>query len=86
MLNSKGDMAEVLLYHRNKIIKKFKVDLGLLWIAFPSDSALYAADIDGNGLIDFKLRTYNNGSGLAGSLMHKLFLFNRGSNKFSGVH
>lgn len=86
MLNSKDDMAEVSLYHRNKIIKKFKVELGLLWIALPSDFALYAADIDGNGLVDFKLKTHNNGSGLAGSLMHKLFLFNKSYNKFSGVH
>lgn len=78
--------TKVTVYHHNKIIKVFTIDLGPLWIILPPESALCAADIDGNGTVDFKLKTYNNGSGLAGSLMHKLFLFNRGGSNFSAVH
>ncbi|MBE9585192.1 hypothetical protein IM792_12095 [Mucilaginibacter sp. JRF] len=78
--------AQILrLFYKQKLIKKLQSDLGYTRLTLETDSTLYAADIDGNGLVDFKLKTYNNGSGLAGSRMNKLFLFNKGKNKFSAV-
>ena len=43
---------------------------------------IYAADIDGNGKPDFKFTFWNNGSGLAGTLIHKVYLFSSGANTF----
>ncbi|MBE9585193.1 hypothetical protein IM792_12100 [Mucilaginibacter sp. JRF] len=80
-----GRVKTLCLYYKQKLIKRIQPDLGYKKITLQSDIALYAADIDGNGLVDFKFKNYNNGSGLASVRMHKLFLFNKGKNKFSAV-
>lgn len=46
---------------------------------------VYAADIDGNGKVDFKMLFFSDGSGLGGSLETKLYFFNKGNLKFDAI-
>lgn len=78
------DGADLTLYFKNKIVKKIIAPFVASEIVLGIDT-VYIGDIDGNGLPDFKLVAYNNGSGLAGSVMHKVYLFNTGNNKFKPV-
>ncbi|RVU02487.1 hypothetical protein EOD41_00675 [Mucilaginibacter limnophilus] len=79
-----NDIIRIL--YKGKYIQQFNEDIGILQITLEVNPALYAADVDGNELVDFKLKTWNNGSGLAGSRMNKAYFFNKGNNKFSFVY
>jgi hypothetical protein len=74
------DSTNLLIYRNSKLIQKIKSDIFL----YPYlDEMLYVADIDGNGLIDFKFTSGNVGaSGLASSRVFKFYLFNKGNNRF----
>ncbi|MDT3405546.1 hypothetical protein [Mucilaginibacter terrae] len=78
------DSTNVVLYFKNKAILKLKEGVDINDIAL-YDTQLYIANIDNNGFPDFKIIIYNNGSGLAGSLEHKIFLFNHGKNRFQNI-
>jgi hypothetical protein len=77
------DSTNLLIYRKKKLIQKIKSDIFL----YPYlDEMLYVADIDGNGLIDFKFTSGNVGaSGLASSRIFKFYLFNKGGGRFTPV-
>jgi hypothetical protein len=78
-----SDSAKLTLKYKGRLVHSLKIEsINPLTL----NDTLYAADIDGNGNIDFKLIFYNNGSGLAGSLLHKLYLFNNGHNRFNSFY
>jgi hypothetical protein len=66
--------------YQEKKLKSYTFD-NVYWTL---DDNLKVADIDGNGLLDIKLVFFNNGSGLAGSLSTKVYLFNLG-NRFKVI-
>lgn len=69
------------LYLKNRIIKEVALDVD----SYFANDTVEVADIDHNGFPDFKFIVYNNGSGLAGSLVSKIFLFNHGRDKFKVI-
>jgi hypothetical protein len=76
------DSTNLLVYFKNSLIKKVVSDFTTtLSIAEP----LYVGDINGDGLPDFKIVYQNDGSGLAGSLVTKLYLFNTCNNHFKRI-
>jgi hypothetical protein len=77
-----GDGTNLILYRNGKVIKRIKEeDIEVIIIQNP----LYIADINGDGLIDFKIDLFNNGSGIAGSLEKKIYLFNQGKNYYKEI-
>lgn len=77
------DGCNLFLYLDGKLIKRMAVDDQFDWPL--RDGLLYIGDINGDGLKDFKIAYPNNGSGLAGSLIKKIYLFNLGKNKFQKI-
>lgn len=81
--HSLKDSSNLLVYFKDKLIKKIK------WGEFVStylDGTLQIADIDGDGKLDFKINVWNVGAaGLASSRESKIYLFNKGNNKFSKI-
>lgn len=78
------DSTNIILFFNNKPILKLKEDIQINEITLDNKN-LCIADIDNNGFPDFKIIIYNNGSGLAGSLEQKIFLFNHGNNRFQNI-
>ena len=78
-----ADGCNLFLYLNGKPIKRMIVDDQ--FNGFIQQGLLYIGDINGDGLTDFKIAYPNNGSGLAGSLIKKIYLFNLGKNKFQKI-
>jgi len=70
------DGTNALLYHKNHIIKRMCFDN--TWL----EQHVYIADIDGNGLPDFKIIVDNDGNGFAADYETKVYLFNEGNDVF----
>lgn len=80
--NRANDGSNILIYYNNHVIGKFSDDdISPIRINFP----IYFADIDKNGFPDFKIILSSNGSGLAGSLLRKIYLFQDSRNHFNKV-
>ncbi|GAB3925859.1 hypothetical protein [Mucilaginibacter myungsuensis] len=75
-----SDSSNILLYHKGRVIKKIKLEVDIANIFLTSP--IFIADIDGNGLLDFKIDMPNDGSGNAANYETKIYLFNKGSNRF----
>jgi hypothetical protein len=78
-----ADGTNLFLYHNGKLIKRMVVDDEFDW--FIQQGLLYIGDVNADGLTDFKIAYPNNGSGLAGSLIKKIYLFNTGNNRFQKI-
>jgi len=75
------DSCNLLLYFKDRLIKKINGDD---FVSTYLDGPLQIADIDGDGKFDFKINIWNVGAaGLASSRESKIYLFNKGDNKFS---
>lgn len=74
-----SNLAHVIIRYKGKVVSVFNTDT---YSPLTLQDVMFAADIDGNGLVDFKILFFNDGSGLAGSLEHKLYFFNNGNQKF----
>jgi len=74
------DSSNILLYYKKHIIKRINhsADMRVLFLQNP----IYIADIDGNGLKDFKIDMGNDGSGAAADYEHKIYLFQQKKNRF----
>jgi len=71
----KDDSSVMLIYKKSKLVQT---------IAFPFwfwliENDCFVADLDNNKKADIKLTIEGGGSGLAGELAHKIYLFNYGS-------
>lgn len=71
---------DVAIFYNGKVTSN--LHLALSEVVLAVCDTIYMADIDGNGKPDFKFILQYNGSGLAGSLSHKVLLFNSNSNRF----
>ncbi len=82
-LNINEDRSKFLLFYKNKLIKTgwSYIDDSMLYQLEP----LYIADINGDGLPDFKVAAINDGSGLAGSRVIKIFLFAQDKKHFKMI-
>jgi hypothetical protein len=67
------DSTTISIYNSGKLSQEFKENVGFLEVTLEED--LQTADINGDGYEDIKVTVYNNGSGLAGSLVTKIYLF-----------
>lgn len=80
---SGNDSCNLLLYFKNKLIKKTGAALEAMYAG--ESYPLLVGDINGDGLLDFKFSYPNNGSGLAGSISWKIYFFNKGNNQFREI-
>jgi hypothetical protein len=71
--NKDRDTTTISIYNSGKLSQEFKEDVGILEMTLEED--LQTADINRDGYEDIKVTVYNNGSGLAGSLVTKIYLF-----------
>jgi len=78
-----ADGTNMVLYYNGKPIKRM-VEKATFNTAI-TEGLLYVGDINGYGLQDFKIAYPNNSSGLAGSLISKIYLFNLGHNQFQKI-
>lgn len=77
------DSSNLLVYFKDKLIKK--INRGEFVTTY-LDGPLQIADFNGDGKLDFKIIIANVGAaGLASSRESKIYLFNKGNNKFSKI-
>lgn len=78
------DSSNILIYFKNKLIQKINGDI---FVSTYLDGPLYIADYNHDGLIDFKIVVANVGAaGLASSRETKMYLLNKGDNKFAYIY
>lgn len=82
-ININEDRSKFFLFYKNKLIKTgwSYIDDNMLRQLEP----LYIADINGDGLSDFKIAAANDASGLAGSRVTKIFLFAQDKSHFKMI-
>ena len=71
------DSSKIIIYRNNQIIQT----IFLPFMFWHLENECLVADIDGNNKPDIKLTIQGGGSGLAGELAYKIYLFNQ-ENKF----
>jgi hypothetical protein len=71
--HSKGDSSSILIYQKKKLIQTITLPFGF-WLIDYDDC--FVAGLDNNKKRDIKLIIEGGGSGLAGELSHKIYLFN----------
>jgi hypothetical protein len=78
--------SHIWLYFKNKLVKKITGVFYINHAALSDTIKLYVADINGDGLTDFKINYYNgSGAGLGSSRVANIYFFNKGNNRFTTI-